>query len=186
MGWIWRFKWRWRRFGVWRWWWLNQRTPTLSWRQIAKTSSTLTTFFFKIRMGLKWTYTFLQRFMQQSQFWQKIFSENKNGAKRDHRMCKVPPKTVPKMAKAFFKKQETPFWGLLHAVSALFCIMVTILHIFISNYLRPYMLSRKWLQKSSANYLVPARFCWKVFRHIDFWTFFLSISQNFFESWTLK
>ena len=30
-------------------------------------------------------------------------------------------------------------------------------------------------QKSSANYLVPRVFCAKRFRHIDFWTFFLSI-----------
>lgn len=54
----------------------------------------------------------------------KAFFRKQETPKNGHPYVQKPPKTVPKMAKAFSRKQETPFWGLSHAVSAIFCIMV--------------------------------------------------------------
>jgi hypothetical protein len=45
-----------------------------------------------------------------------------------------------------------------------------------------YMVYQTLIQKSSAKHLAPRRIFPKVFRRSRFWTSFLSISQNFFDS----
>jgi hypothetical protein len=105
---------------------------------------------------------------------EKLFSENKKPRKRD-----MPrPTTPPKMPKAFFRKQETPKKGHAHAVCAPFApISQSWSQIFKNDfqfYETMYALV-KMAQKKFRNLPSDARFCAKRFRHIDFWTFFLSI-----------
>jgi len=107
----------------------------------------------------------------------------------DIRACKKPPKTVPKTAKHFSRKQEPPFWGLFSGTLHDFCPFLQYGHTFarmISKYLRPYMLSRKWLQKSSAIYLVPRVFAQKGFAISIFGHFFCPFPENFIESCRVK
>jgi hypothetical protein len=82
------------------------------------------------------------------------------------------------MPKAFFRKQETPKKGHAHAVCAPFApISQSWSQIFKNDfqfYETMYALV-KMAQKKFRNLPSDARFCAKRFRHIDFWTFFLSI-----------
>jgi hypothetical protein len=86
--------------------------------------------------------------------------------------------TPPKTRKAFFRKQETPKKGHAHAVCAPFApISQSWSQIFKNDfqfYETMYALV-KMAQKKFRNLPSDARFCAKRFRHIDFWTFFLSI-----------
>ena len=109
---------------------------------------------------------------------EKLFSENKKPPKRDMPRPARPPKTPLKMPKAFFRKQETPKKGHAHAVCAPFApisqswsqFFKMIFHFYETMYALV-----KMAQKKFRNLPSDARFCAKRFRHIDFWTFFLSI-----------
>jgi hypothetical protein len=86
------------------------------------------------------------------------------------RMC-----CTPKNAKSFFLKTRILQKGTAARGLCPFLHHDLFYVFFILIYLRPCMVSQMFAQKSSANYLVPRVFCAKRFRHIDFWTFFLSI-----------
>ena len=112
----------------------------------------------------------------------KLFSENKKPQKKDiKRMC-----CTPKNVKSFFLKTRTlqkgtaarglcPF--LHHGLFYVFFILI---------YLRPYMVSQMFAQKSSANYLVPRVFAQKGFAISIFGHFFCPFSENFIESCRVK
>jgi hypothetical protein len=92
----------------------------------------------------------------------------------------------PKNGKSFFPKTRNPISG---TVARGFCPFLDYGHIFtkmIFKYLRPYMLSQKWLQKSSANYLVPRVFAQKGFAISIFGHFFCPFPENFIESCRVK
>ena len=86
---------------------------------------------------------------------------------------------VPKTQKHFSWKQEPPFWGLFSGTFVRFLPFFAIwcdfsifhINIFKTIHALTKMPSKKFRKLPSA-----ARFCAKRFRHIDFWTFFLSIS----------
>jgi hypothetical protein len=105
----------------------------------------------------------------------KAFFWKQETPKKGHVRGTRPPKTVPKTGKAFFWKQETPKKGHVREQSRPFgtdppqtgfkggaCPLTM------------YALV-KMAQKKFRNLPSDARFCAKRFRHIDFWTFFLSI-----------
>ena len=133
-------------------------------------------------MVKKGTCAFLHRCMRQSRNREKLFSQNNKPSKRDIRRTAAPPKN----GKPFFPKTRNPVFGTVACGFRPFLQYGAILTFFMLNYLRPYMLSRKWLQKSSANYLVTRGFAQKGFAISIFGHFFCPFPENFIESCRVK
>ena len=174
MGSIWRFKrrrtkWIW----VWRW---SMNLLKINCKNVAQPQP----WFFQNKNGQKRDIRIFATIHATVPKSAKVFFLKQETPKKGHPCVQRPPKTAPKTAKAFFWKQETPFWGLLHAVSALFWIMVTFLQKYFQLFKTIYALA-KLAPKKFRNLPSDARFCAKRFRHIDFWTFFLSISWKFYR-----
>ena len=92
----------------------------------------------------------------------------------------------PEIGKTFFPKTRNPVLGTVACGFCPFLQYGTILTFFMLKYLRPCMLSRNWLQKSSANYLVTRVFAQKGFAISIFGHFFCPFSENFIESCRVK
>ena len=129
MGSIWRwFGWRRRTKWVWVWrWWMN--LLKINCKNVAKPQP----WFFQNKKPTKRDIRIFATIHETVPKSGKPFFRKQETPKKGHPWVQRPPKTVPKTAKAFFQKQEPPFGGLLHAVSALFCIMVTLLQKRFSN-----------------------------------------------------
>ena len=139
-----------------------------------------------------------------------VFFQNKNGPKRDMRIFAPVPKTQNhfswkqethqkgtcsflhqslKRRNIFHGNKNPRFGDCFRGPLCDFCPFLqygAILAFFILTYLRPYMLSRKCLQKSSANYLVPRVFAQKGFAISIFGHFFCPFPENFIESCRVK
>ena len=115
----------------------------------------------KTRIVQKGTCAFLRQFMRQSLNQQKLFPGNKNPRFGDIRQ------NDPRQMATFCNH------GLVFANRCF------------TNF-TPYMLSRKCLQKSSANYLVPRVFAQKGFAISIFGHFFCPFPENFIESCRVK
>jgi hypothetical protein len=103
---------------------------------------------------------------------------------------RIPLCCTPKKTQNLFSENKKPRFGDIRAP------ICTHLHPFynhghnfvkmIFKITRSYMLSRKWLQKSSAIYLVPRVFAQKGFAISIFGHFFCPFSENFIESCRVK
>ena len=178
MGSIWRFKRRrtkWVWFWVWRW--MNKSD---TWRQIAKTLPNHNHDFPEIRMVKKGTSAFLRRFMRQSLNRQKLFSGNKKPQKRDIRMCKSRRRQSLKRINIFSENKKPRFGDCCTKFLPFFAIWCDFDIIYVKLFKTIYALA-KMAPKKFRKLPSAARFCAKRFRHIDFWTFFLSISWKFYR-----
>ena len=100
--------------------------------------------------------------------------------------CAKAAEDSPEIGKPFFPKTRILVLGTVARGFCPFLQYGAILTFFMLNYLRPYMLSQKWLQKSSAIYLVPRGFAQKGFDVSIFGHFFCPFSENFIESCRVK
>ena len=109
---------------------------------------------------------------------QNLFSENKKPRFGDIRWPYFALLHPPKNPKPFFRKQETPFLGHPRAYLHPFAPILQSWSQFCENDFQNYETINalaKMAPKKFRNLPSAARFCAKRFRHIDFWTFFLSI-----------
>jgi len=114
---------------------------------------------------------------RQSPKCKKIFSENKDAPKRDMHPRQIRRRQSSKCEKLFSENNDAskrdmyaPFW---HRPPQLgFEVGACLLTIYALTKMHP----KKFRKLPSA-----ARFCTKVIRHIDFWTFILSIFSKFFR-----
>ena len=183
MGSIWRFKWRrtkWVWFWVWRWW-LNAEPG-----RIAKTLPNHNHDFPEIRMVKKGTSAFFAPIHATVPKSGKPFFWKQECLKKGHPHVQKAAEDSPENSKSFFPETRNPVLGTIARGFCPFLQYGAILTLFMLNYLRPYMLSQKWLQKSSANYLVPRGFAQKGFAISIFGHFFCPFPENFIESCRVK
>ena len=128
-----------------------------------------------------------KRGMQQSPKWQTMFPGNKKPRFRDIRMCKSRRRQSPKRQKLFSGNETPPQKGTCaRAVSTFWHRPSQIGFKGGAHTPLPYMLSRQWLRKSSANYLVPRGFAQKGFAISILGHFFCPFPDNFIESCRVK
>ena len=118
----------------------------------------------KTRIVQKGTCAFLRQFMRQSLNQQKLFPGNKNGPKRACACAKAAEGQSLKREN-LFPGNKNPRFGDIRQNDprqmATFCNHGLVFANRCFTNFTPYMLSRKCLQKSSANYLVPRGFAQK-------------------------
>jgi hypothetical protein len=142
--------------------------------------------FSKTRMPQKGTCTFLCRFMRQSPKRQTMFSGNKKPRFGHIRMCKSRRRQSPKRQTMFSGNKKPRFGDQGSAQLVPLGTDPQQMGFKGAHAPLPYMLSRKWLQKSSANYLVTLGFAQKGFAISIFGHFFCPFPENFIESCRVK
>ena len=182
MGRIWRFKWRrTKRFWVGRWW-LNQKIKPCRWVRTtpAKTLPNHTHDFPKTIMVKKGTCAFLHQCMRQPRNRQKLFPENKNTHFGDIRMCKSR-RRQPRNRETLFSENKNPRFGYCCTQFLPFFAIWCDFDIFYVKLFKTIYDLMKMSPKKFRNLPSAARFFPKGFRHIDFWTFILSIFWKFYR-----
>jgi len=127
-----------------------------------------------------------KRGMQQSPKWQTMFPGNKKPRFRDMHAAQCRRRQSPKRRKLFSGNKKPRKRDMHASKAALFGTDPHKRGLRRAHAPLPYMLSRQWLRKSSANYLVPRGFAQKGFAISILGHFFCPFPDNFIESCRVK